>query len=45
VLDRTPGVIARMEAQLPAGFPPKVAQPILRGLAVSAKALEAMPRE
>jgi len=45
VLDRTPGVIARMEAQLPSGFPPKVAQPILRGLAVSARALEAMPRE
>lgn len=45
LLDSTPGVIARMEAQLPAGFPAKVAQPILRGLAASAAALEAMPRE
>ena len=45
VLDSTPGAIARMEAQLPTGFPPKVEQPILRGLAASAKAPEAMPRE
>ena len=35
VLDRTPGVIARMEAQLPTGFPPKVPPQPLRWSFVS----------
>jgi serine/threonine-protein kinase HipA len=43
VLAATPGVIDRMSARLPTGFPAAVSGRILEGLARSAKALEAMP--
>ncbi len=43
VLARTPGVIDRVSARLPAGFPAKVADAVLAGLARSAKQLAAMP--
>lgn len=42
VLAATPGVIDRIGARLPAGFPAAVAGPILEGLARAAKALGAM---
>ncbi|RST50020.1 type II toxin-antitoxin system HipA family toxin [Variovorax sp. MHTC-1] len=43
VLDATPGVIQRIGARLPKGFPPAVSDRILQGLADSATALSAMP--
>ncbi|WP_076999303.1 type II toxin-antitoxin system HipA family toxin [Variovorax sp. KK3] len=43
ILARTPQVIAQVAAQLPAGFPQRVADTILKGLADAARRLEAMP--
>jgi serine/threonine-protein kinase HipA len=44
VLDATPGVIERIRAGLPPGFPTAVSESILAGLAWSAQALDSMPR-
>ena len=44
VLQRMPGVIARVAARLPAGFPGQVADAILGGLARCARLLDAMPK-
>lgn len=43
ILARTPEVIERMSARLPAGFPQQVADTILDGLAASARRLASMP--
>lgn len=43
VLASTPGVIARVSSRLPTGFPQKVADTVLGGLARAAQALESMP--
>ena len=43
ILARTPAVIAKVRADLPAGFSEKVADRILDGLLASAQALERMP--
>jgi serine/threonine-protein kinase HipA len=40
VVEHTPTVIERVAALLPAGFPEKVAAPILKGLADQARLLE-----
>ena len=42
LLARTPGVIERMYAKLPAGFPQRVAESVLQGLQDAAQRLEAM---
>ena len=43
VLAATPGVVERVGARVPAGFPAAVADRVLAGLARSAKALQGMP--
>lgn len=43
LVDRTPAVVSRVAATLPAGFPAQVADRILEGLAASAKRLGDMP--
>jgi serine/threonine-protein kinase HipA len=43
LIEDTPRVIARVAAELPPGFPAKVAQAIFAGLQKSADRLEAMP--
>lgn len=39
IIEKTPGVIARIEADLPDGFPAALAEPVLTGLRESAKRL------
>jgi serine/threonine-protein kinase HipA len=43
LLARTPEVIERVSARLPTGFPQRIADTILEGLAASARRLAAMP--
>ncbi|MDR5883083.1 type II toxin-antitoxin system HipA family toxin [Caballeronia sp. LZ032] len=43
IIERTPAVIEEVTAQLPADFPPRVAQRIFDGLRRSVAALDAMP--
>ena len=43
ILAATPGVVTSVQTDLPKGFPQHVLDTILKGLADSAKQLEAMP--